>query len=43
MVYDIDFDLKLPSPEEQAKYDEEKKKDFESHTTLADSFETVKN
>ena len=42
-IFDIDFDLKQPTPEERAQFDEEKKQDYETHTTLADSFESVKN
>lgn len=42
-IFDVEFDLKQPTAEERQKFDEEKQRDYETHTTLAESFEAVKN
>jgi hypothetical protein len=42
-AFNADFDLKIPTPEEQKQLDEEKKSDLENHATMSEAFEEVKN
>ena len=42
-AFNADFDLKIPTPEEQKQLDEEKKSDLENHATMSAEFEEVKN
>jgi len=42
-AFNADFDLKIPTTEEQKQLDEEKKSDLENHATMSEAFEEVKN